>query len=56
MELMKEVMDIRINNTTLIQSLVIEKEKKIPDPQTNDITDMIDKETAIEEHVSRFNM
>ena len=28
------------------------KEKKIPAPLTNDITDKIDKETAIEEHVS----
>ena len=56
MQIMKEVMDIRINYLTLIEALEINKEKKIPAPLTNDITDKIDEETAIEEHVSRFNM
>ena len=38
-----------------MQALAISKERKIPTPITNDISDKISKEIAMEEHVSRFN-
>lgn len=53
-ELLEEVMKCRHENPTIPQALAVERERRIPGPLTDNI-ETIDKETAIEQHTSRFN-
>ena len=53
-ELLAEVMKCRHENPTIPQALAVERERRIPEPLTDNI-EIIDKETAIEQHTSRFN-